>query len=371
MSSFDDRDFETLQEEMLDEVEDDFDTEEGSYIATGIAKNAVRFEDAYADLGNVEDNMYLDTMDEEHLMEHGEESGIAYNYGTEAVIRVRVNCECEDGDEFTAVDADHNYTIVVVEDPVVIDDVTWYVYQMEADEEGVDPGTYRGDLEPVDMIDGFETAVIMETMTAGTEDEDPEDYRMRAIEALRRTPCAGNNDYYYETVMGIAGVGGVKCKRRDTTSSYISIYIQNATDYGAPSEDLITSVAQALNPTGYEGEGVGYAPFGELTQVFGVTEVLCNITAEFTFQEGYTFEGLQAAISDAIANYLLELRQGWADGKVWRDSAGLMIYIARIENAILSVEGLLDVTGTAINGSTDSVQVEIDEVPVMGTLSER
>lgn len=369
---FEDRTFENLQEEMREES-----TLEGVLIETAIAKQAVRLEEAYADLDAINENMLVDTQDRDHLIDSGAECGLPILDGTPASVRGLLNCECEAGTEFTAIDADVNFTVIQELDPITIDDVLWYRYEMEADENGVEPGDYRGDIEPIDEVDGFEEGYIDATITPGTEDEETEDYRERRLNAFQSQACAGNREYYHDTIENNFSVMGVKSARRvpnatETASdSAVNIFVQGP-DGGVASASLLAEIAEAMDPDGSAGEGLGLNPFGSVLNIQSVAASNIAVTATFTFDEGYTFAGLKSTIEAAVDGYFAELRETWGEdyNELWETKSGEIVRISHIEAAILGVEGVLDITATTINGEESNLTLGVVEIPVLSGVSE-
>lgn len=369
---YESRTFENLQEEMRDEA-----MIEGTMIDAAIAKQAVRLEEAYADMDNINENMLVDTQDREHLIDSGAECGLPLIEGTPASVRAVMNCQCEVGDEFTATDSEFNYVVVQYLGTIDIEDVPWYRYELEADDTGVEPGQYRGDIEPIDDVPGFEQGYIDATITAGTDDEDTEDYRDRRLNAFASQACAGNRAYYHDTIHDNFQVGGVKSARRTDQegatglNSSVGIWIQGA-DYGTAGATLISDVEDAMDPDGTDGEGMGLNPFGSVLTIQSVTGVNIAVTATFTFDTGYTFAGLKTAIEEAVDGYLLTLRKTWEDDyeELWEENAGIVVRISHIEAAIITVEGVLDVTDTTINGDDENIILENTEIPILTGVSE-
>lgn len=373
MSLYDDRTFENLQAEALEDLQEKIDelpenekvdASEGSLLYMAIAKQAVRLEEAYADLDEMNDNMLVDTQDIDHLIDSGVECGVPINEGTAAIVVVDLNCECEIGDEFTAIDSDYNY--IATELVTVItntDGSKTYRYYMEADEEGIDPGRYRGEVEPVDFLDGFEDGAVVNVQTAGTEQEDEEEYRERRLNSFNLKACAGNRDYYINTIGELSGVGGVKVKRRLYGQSYIPCYIQ-ADDYGVPSAELLAAIKEEMDPEGFEGEGNGLCPLGHKLQVNGVTGVTIDVAASFTFDEGYNFSMLQTAIEEAITEYIAQ------QAATWQESSSIVIRRAMVEAKILTVTGVLDVANLTLNEDDENITTTEYEVPILGEVTE-
>ena len=372
MSLFDDRTAENIKAELFEDLtskiaelpeSEKVSADQGSFLDLGISKTAAIAEELYSDLDAVNDNMLVDTQDAEHLVDSGVEFGIPINEGTAAVVIADLNCECDIGTEFTAVDSDYNY--IIIDDPEIItgEDSTIYRYHMEADEDGIDPGNYRGDIEPVDFLDGFEEGSITGVYAVGTEQEDIESYRERRLSTYTSKACAGNYDYYKEVIGNISGVGGVKVVRRQSTQSFIPCYIQ-ADDYGVPTQTLLNSVKETMDPSLYEGEGMGLAPMGHVLQVNPVTALTVDVSASFTFDDGYSFSILETALKKAVNDYITQ------QAATWQNSGAIVIRVAVVESALLNVTGVLDIDDVTLNGDDENLTTTAYQVPVFGTLTE-
>lgn len=127
----------------------------------------------------------------------------------------------------------------------------------------------------------------------------------------------------------------------------------------SPSAELLELAQTTIDPTQNEGEGLGLAPIGHVVTVEGAEETLLTITATFTFVDGYDFDSAQVAISEAIADYLTELRQAWADGVI-------VVRISQIETRLLTLAAVLDIENTTINGTAKNLTLTDIQVPILG-----
>lgn len=369
MSLYDDRTFENLQAEMRADLSADIDQQEGSFVDIALGKQAVRLEEAYENLDYVYDNMFCDTQDREHLIESGAEAGLLIDEGSQAVVLATVNCEVEEGTVFTALDSEYNYEtgeLVGRIDHETVDDdgepvvLSYYQYRMIAEDVGVEPGSYTGDIEPTEFIDGFEEGWIEGLLQAGTDEEDTEVYRERRLQWFQTKPCAGNRAYYKETLHELDNVGGVKMRRRQAGSSYVDIFIIDV-NYNAATAEIVAAVKEAVDPTAYTGQGYGLAPIGHQVAISSATTVTANISMTLDLED-VTFEDIRTLIEEACESYLLELRQAW------EDESSLIVRISGLEQKILQVEGVHDVS-VRINGSAANVSLGEFEIPVLGTVT--
>jgi len=370
MSLYDDRTFENLQAEMRADLSADVDQQEGSFIDIALGKQAVRLEEAYENLDYVYDNMFCDTQDREHLIESGAEAGLLIDEGSQAVVLATVNCEVEEGTVFTALDSEYNYEtgeLVGRIDHETVDDdgepvvLSYYQYQLIAEDVGVEPGSYTGDIEPADFMDDFEEGWIVGLITAGEDEEDTEAYRERRLQWFQTKACAGNRAYYKEVIKDLDNVGGVKMQRRQTGSSYIEAYIQNA-EYRAAPAALLAAVKAAVDPTEYTGEGYGLAPIGHQVTVHSASETTVNIAVTLVLESGLEYEDIASQMRAKCEEYISGLRE------VWENESYLIVRISGLETKILEIEGVHDVSLT-INGSASNLQLGTYAIPVLGTVT--
>lgn len=114
-----------------------------------------------------------------------------------------------------------------------------------------------------------------------------------------------------------------------------------------------------IDPT-KDGTGSGLAPIGHIVTVRSAEELTINVTTSVTFQEGYSFSGQQSAINAAVESYMAEIR------KVWADESASVVRISQIETKILNLEGVIDITGTRINGNNSNLLLGQYQIPVLG-----
>lgn len=350
---FEDRTFENIMAEMMADMPDGIDTSDGSLLYNACAKQAVRLEEAYQDLAAIDDNMYPDTADLQHLIRYGNDRGIYLTPATSAEFTAQFNCSVEPGDRFY--NEDFEYTCVEELD------AEQHLYRLVCEEAGSEPNSVLGEIEPVDFIEDFESGELTECTLPGVDEEDEDVYRSRISNSHNYKGFGGNKEYYVSQIGEYAGVTGVKAYRVSAPTDYISVVIQGA-DYRAPASALVDDVQDLVDPVVTSGEGDGIAPIGHRVTVSGVEELTVNVEVTLTYDTGYSYEALSAAIQAAVEGYFESLR------KAWMSSATTVVRIAQLETALLAVTGILDVENTTLNGSTTNITLPANKVPVLGTL---
>ena len=353
---YEDRTQEVITEEMLEDFGANVRTDVGSLAFNAVVKTASELEDVYTDLEMQEDNALPDTMDLVHLIRFAAERGTTYKYATYAIVKAVFLQEMSIGDRLSCEDYIYAITETVEGEPLT--------YLMECEEDGTGPNTITGALEPVDYIDGYNGGTIVEVSVPGTDDEDEEVFRARVIGSYSSLAFGGNKADFRQYIDSLSGVGGCKVKRRDANSEFINIYIIDAS-FGAASSSLVAIVQDLVDPTQSQGEGDGKAAVNQKVTIQSAGAVTVNISATLTLDTGYDIEEIAPQVPEKIEAYLLDMRKKWESNEQTED----VVRIARIEAAILTIEGVLDVTDMLINGAASNVNVAWTNIPVLGTVT--
>lgn len=348
---FDDRLFDVIMGEMMASFGPDVRTDEGSLAYNACAKIAEKLEDVYGDMDALNDNMLPDTQDLEHLIRYATERGITYHYATAPIVKGEFAQEIEIGELFEC----GNYTYEVTEL------ISGYNYKLKCQIEGTEANTNFGELTPVDYVDDYQGGQITELIVPGTDDEEEENFRNKVISSFQTMAFGGNKADYKLIVNQQSGVGGCKPIRRASDSPWINVYIIGS-DYGVPSSEVVTAVQTAIDPTVNSGEGDGLAPICHNVQIIAVTGTAISVETRITFDTGYSIATSQTAIDDVVKAYLRTLRMAWESN----EEDDTIVRISQIEAAILSVEGVIDINDTSINGSSDNVMLDYTKIPVFG-----
>ena len=68
-------------------------------------------------------------------------------------------------------------------------------------------------------------------------------------------------------------------------------------------------------------------------------------------------------MAKAIQDYFVALAKDWAN------QSGITVRVSQVETKVLSVDGVIDITGTTINGGTQNIVLASDAIPVMGGIT--
>lgn len=351
---YEDMTYEVILQRMLDRISDTMDKREGSVIYDALAPAAAELAIMYIELDNIMNETFADTAPRAYLIRRAAERGITPYPASKAVIQavsVPSACEIPIGNRFSL--GDYNYAVT--------EKVSAGVYKLECETAGtLGNDISAGSLIPIDYVEGLESITASSLVIPGEDEEDTEEFRERYFRSTEAKSYGGNRTEYIETTNAIAGVGATKVTRAWNGGGTVKLTILDS-QYSKASSDLIARVQNIMDP-GATGDGLGIAPIDHQVTVDTVTEVTINVVSTITFAEGYTFDSQKQLIKDAIKEYLYELRKEWADNDT------LTVRISKIDNKILGVQGVLDVSGTELNGEASNIELTTYQVPVLGTV---
>lgn len=404
---FEEYDYDTLLDRMLSNVSDDLDKREGSIIYDAVAPVALELANFYIALDMVMDEVFADSASYYYLIKRAAERGIYPKEETHAICKMEVlpiNTPISLGDRFNL--GDLNYTVSSI---LNADTGT---YQLECETAGIMGNQQLGDLLAIETekdINSMQSAKITEILIPGEEEEDVEAFRERYFSSFSSEAFGGNKQDYKEKINDMDGVGGSKTIRaweegynpasmvptenihtwfeqqsEETVGSDVYAWlskIYNAakekllttggtvksyiitSEFKSPSDTLVEMVQNKIDPTKTAGEGDGLAPIGHVVNVQGVREIPINVALSITFREGYSFDILKESIEQTIDSYFSELAE------TWEANEHLIVRISQIEARVLLLEGILDISETKINGASENITLDIDEIPVRSDVS--
>lgn len=343
--------YEDILQRMLDRIPSTMDKREGSIIYDALAPAAVELQLMYIELDVILTETFGDTASREYLIRRAAERGIIPTEATYAILKGEFNMDVPIGSRFSC--SDLNY--------ITTEKIANGQFKMQCESLGVIGNKNFGDLIPIDYIEGLESAQLTELLIPGEDDEDTEIFRSRYFASFDAKAYGGNvNDYLIKT-NSIPGVGSTKVTPVWNGGGTVKLTILNS-EFDKASPTLIETVQEAIDPT-KDASGLGIAPIGHVVTVETATEIEVNVSTSITFEEGYSFNGQKQKIIDTVSAYLLEIRQDWAN------QTNSTVRIAQIESRIMAIEGVLDITDTKINDSTNNLILEKYQIPIMGVIT--
>jgi len=350
--------FEDFMREMLDNIPDNLknqvDTREGSIIYTALAPVAMQLveQQFYAD--NIQDATMPDTARGDDLTRRCAEHGINRYAATNSIRKGTFNDENGNpmdvpiGAKFGADGITY----------IVISKISSGTYRLQCQQTGIIGNSYFGALLPIDNIAGLGTATLSEVLTAGEEQESDDELRTRFYKEINEQPFGGNIADYEQQIFKISGVGAVKIFPTPNDEGGKVQCVIVAPENQPASESLIQTVQDVVDPEPH-GQGYGLAPIGHYVTISTVTEFPVNVSVSLALKTGVEISGIQVSVEAAVQKYLASL--------AFQDS---IVRTARVEAAILSVNGVADVSNTLLNGNAGNITLSSAfddyQIPVEG-----
>ena len=350
--------YEVILQQMLDAViarNPNIDTREGSIIYNALAPAAVELASMYIALDHVLNESFADTADREFLVKRAAERGIIAEQATNAIRQGEFtpsNIQIPIGSRFS----------LNVLNYIVTEKISDGVYKLKCETTGEVGNAESGRLIPIDYVEGLETAELTEVLIPGENEESADELRVRYFESLSSQAFGGNITDYKEKTNAIPGVGGVKVYPVWDGGGTVKLVIIDST-YGIPSDVLVATVQNEIDPVGHQGTGMGIAPIGHIVTVDGVESTTVNISLTATLETGWTWEDVLPYVQDAVDKYFLEL------AKDWDNETAIVVRISQIETRLLDLVGILDISDTKLNGVAQNLQLGGDNIPVRGTIT--
>jgi uncharacterized phage protein gp47/JayE len=346
--------FDVILERMLATIPEDVDKREGSIVYNALAPAAVELQNMYIQLDTILNQTFADTATREFLILRAKERGLSPTPATNAVLQGEFNMDVAIDSRFSLGDTTLNYT--------AISKISDGVFQMQCETPGTVGNSEFGTLIPIDYISGLTSASLTSLLIPAEDEEDTEHFRQRYYDSFDTQAFGGNIADYKEKVNAISGVGGVKVTPIWNGGGTVKLTIISS-DFTVPTQTLIDTVQTDIDPTQNQGKGVGLAPIGHVVTVVGVTNLTVNIATTITYEDGWSWADIETYAQQAVDGYFKELAQSW------EDSEGLIVRISQIETRFLEIEGVLDISGTTLNGGTTNLTLTYDQIPLRGTLN--
>lgn len=344
--------YEAILGRALSRVATNVDKREGSVVMNSVAPASAEFANLYILLDNLIQNGYADTAIREYLILRCKERGITPYNATKAVLRGKFNMEIPIGSRFNLNEL--NYKAIAF----IETEENSYFYQMECETAGTQGNKYFGDVSSIEYIHKDLEGALIELLIPAEDEEDTEALRKRYFNSFDSSPFGGNKQDYKEKVNALDGVGGNIPIPVWNGGGTVKIIIINS-DFNVASPTLVQTVQEAIDPAP-QGTGSGIAPIGHTVTVVSATEKPVTVAFSLIMSEGYTWEGLKDEVIEAIDTYLLELR------RVWEIEEGLVVRLSQIETRLLKITGVIDVANTTINGVDGNLELSVEELPVLG-----
>lgn len=352
---FENQTYKAIMQRMLDRIPEDMDKREGSVIWDALSPAALELELAYIYMDYVLLQAFADTQDREFLIRRAAERGITPDPASKAVLKGIFLPESIDvaGKRFSL--GKLNYTVL---ERIEGENGAW---KLECESAGVSGNQNFGALVPIEYVDGLRSAKLTALLIPGEDEQSTESLREEYFASFTDIDYGGNIAGYTKMALDIPGVGAARITPAWQGGGTIEITILDA-DFNAASSELIQTVQDKIDPM-QDGRGEGLAFIDHIITVDTAMVETVNISAAIEFESGYSWATMQETVRETIKGYFTELRKNWASVE------SIIVRIAQIESRILALDGVVDISGTTMNGTAGNLTLEARAIPGLGTVT--
>lgn len=349
---YEDQTFENILERMLDRVPDGIDKREGSIIYDALAPAAAELAQMYVELDLNANLRFPDTASGEYLDRSIAWSGVKRKLASNAQLRgVFYSGSGEPldipiGSRFSL--GELNY--------VAVERMSAGNFRMECETAGSEGNRHFGALIPIDYITDLGRGELTELLVAGEDTEEDEVLYERYQEKVSRPITSGNRFQYELWAREITGVGRARAFPLWAGPGTVKVVLLD-NGMKAPAAPVVEAVQQYIDPT-QDGMGEGAAPIGAIATVVGATEIPINISVKVTLATGATLEEVKEQLEQGAAEYFRDL--------AFTDQ---LIRYTRIQGIILGIPPVIDYSDLLVNGGAMNIEIGMDDVAVLGTVT--
>ena len=364
-------DFNYFIDEALSHVPNTIDTRQGSIIYDALAPVAYSYAEIAMNLRNIIVDTFTQTATGEFLDYRGAERGLKRYEATNAEATAEFkdannqNVVVEIGDRFASIGATPFFYAVTK----INGDGT---AQLTCESSGSEANHYVGQILPITPNDELATATITSISVPARDAESDEDFRQRILEAPSDVAYGGNIADYQKMVSELGDVGAVQVYPIWNGGGTVKLVILN-NSFDIPSQQLVSEVKEAIDPTDVSGEGYGLAPIGHVVTVVAPTAANVNIKVDLELDPTADHGAVINSTKQALADYLLTLRKSWDKLPTGSRNYKLVVYRSQILATILKTPGIINATNLLLNNSDQDIQLTItnttSQLPLLGEVT--
>lgn len=348
---FEEYDYPTLLDRFILDIKTKYpelDYREGSLIHNAVAAAAMELAMVYINMDTVLEQSFIETASRTNLYRLSEQMGIDTSFynATKGTFKALFNQKIPIGSRWNL--SNYNYTVIKELDYKE----PYYAFELECETAGSAPNSVVGTLTPItDVSQNLTYTELVSSIQQGREEMTDNEIRQFYKNQVNGTDVDGNKAQYEKWANAFNGIGNYKVFPLWNGKNTVKVSILNEIN-GVATDELIKEFQDYLDP-GSTGMGDGVAPIGAIVTVSTATEKEINITGNLTMKDGYanTWE-----VDQTIANYYID-----------RSYKSNYVSYSQIIMAIMSSEGVENVTNVLVNGGTEDIKLGEEEIPVLGT----
>lgn len=329
---------------MLDNMTNDIDKREGSFVSDMVSPVGTEFAKYYIELDNILSIMFLEDATNEFLDKKVYDFGIYRKMGTSARGTIKVTGTngtfIPKGSEVLSQGELVFYTL----------NDTWIeneeaIIEVEASNVGVDFNIIANSIDKfAKKIDGVSSVTNEEEFKEGTDAETDEELRERFFEIIRRPATSGNIYHYEQWAKEIDGINQARVKPLWNGNGTVKVIVSN--DNSIVSEEIVSKCQEYINTV---------KPIGADVTVVTPQALDINVTANIYIESGYDAVKAKIDFEQNLKKYL--------------SSCNDTVVYTRVASCLGSVEGIKDYSELKLNGGVSNISFDDEKLPIVKTIA--
>ena len=337
--------FDLIMQRMLNALSDDIDKREGSIAYDMLAPKAAELAISYTQLDAVLDFGFAETTYGQFLDRKVAENGVVRETAIKAKGSITLNSDIVTlVPQKTILFTDDGVRFLTDSDVTLVNGIGTVTITAET-------GGLEGNV-PANSIINTDVAELFcnnNNPTAGGVDvETDEALLTRFLSEVRSPATSGNVHHYKQWALDIAGVGDAKVIPVWNGPNTVKVVAIGA-DRKPVTAGKATEILNYIN---------GVRPIGANVTVEPAASLAINVSATLTLESGFTTGIVLPLVQEKLTQVLKEI--SFVDTSV---------KISKIGMSILDTPGILDYANLKINNGTANINLAINTVPVLGTVT--
>lgn len=202
-------------------------------------------------------------------------------------------------------------------------------------------------------INGITAVTNLEPTKDGFEEESDDDLLARYYERIRTPATSGNKAHYINWAKEVTGVGEARCFPLWNGDNTVKVVIIDANRQPA-SIDIVEDVQEYIDPN-ITGLGDGVAPLGAFCTVVSARGKSITLSFVAVKDAGFSDDEIIQNVSANMIQYLKSI--------AFKEA---YVSYAQIGSIILMSEGIKDYSDLLVNGDNGNIELQVDEVAILG-----
>ena len=336
--------YQVIRQRMLDNMSNDIDKREGSFVSNMVSPVGVEFAKYYMELDNILAIMFLEDATNEFLDKKVYDFGVERKQGTYAKGYIKITgANGTFIPQHSEVLSQSGLMFFTLEDAWIEEEVA--IVEVEASNVGVEYNIIANSIDSfVKKINGVTSITNEEEFAKGTDTETDEELRERFFEIIRRPATSGNIYHYEQWAKEIDGINQARVKPLWNGNGTVKVIVSN--DNNIVDSEIVQKCQEHIN---------NVRPIGADVTVITPSPLDISITGNIYIEKGYSF-------SDCIIefeNNLIEYLSSCTDTVIY----------TRVSACLGSVEGIKDYSNLKVNNGTVNISYDDEKLPIIKAIN--